>query len=44
MEAGTLVYVPPGALQWMENTGDRDLVFYCIVDPPWHADDETVVV
>jgi len=44
VSAGDLIYVPPGALQWMENTGDSDLVFYCIVDPPWHADDESVVV
>jgi mannose-6-phosphate isomerase-like protein (cupin superfamily) len=42
--AGTLILVPPGALQWMENTGDSDLVFYCIVDPPWKAEDESVVV
>lgn len=42
--AGALVYIPPGALQWIENTGDTALVFYCIVDPPWRAEDETVVV
>jgi mannose-6-phosphate isomerase-like protein (cupin superfamily) len=44
VSAGTIVYIPPGALQWIENTGDIDLVFYCIVDPPWRAEDETVVV
>ncbi len=44
VSAGVLVYVPPGALQWMENTGDSDLVFYCIVDPPWKAEDESVIV
>jgi mannose-6-phosphate isomerase-like protein (cupin superfamily) len=42
--AGDLVYIPPGALQWIENTGNNDLVFYCIVDPPWRADDESVIV
>ena len=42
--AGDLVYIPPGALQWIENAGDTDLVFYCIVDPPWRADDESVIV
>lgn len=44
VSAGDLVYIPPGALQWIENTGDSDLVFYCIVDPPWRADDESVIV
>lgn len=44
VSAGALVYVPPGALQWTENTGDTDLVFYCIVDPPWKPDDEVVIV
>jgi mannose-6-phosphate isomerase-like protein (cupin superfamily) len=42
--AGDLVYIPPGALQWIENIGDNDLIFYCIVDPPWRADDESVIV
>jgi mannose-6-phosphate isomerase-like protein (cupin superfamily) len=44
VSAGVLVYVPPGALQWTENIGETDLVFYCIVDPAWRADDESVVV
>ncbi|MBN2224385.1 MAG: cupin domain-containing protein [Deltaproteobacteria bacterium] len=44
VSAGDLVFIPPGALQWIENTGDRDLVFYCIVDPPWRAEDESVIV
>jgi mannose-6-phosphate isomerase-like protein (cupin superfamily) len=42
--AGQLVYIPPGALQYIESTGADDLVFYCIVDPPWRAQDESVVV
>ncbi len=44
VSAGDHVYIPPGALQWIENAGDTDLVFYCIVDPPWRADDESVIV
>jgi mannose-6-phosphate isomerase-like protein (cupin superfamily) len=44
VSAGDLVYIPPGALQWIENTGDTDLIFYCIVDPPWRPDDESVIV
>jgi mannose-6-phosphate isomerase-like protein (cupin superfamily) len=37
------VYVPPGALQYVENTGAEDLVFLCIVDPAWRAEDEEVI-
>lgn len=37
------VYVPPGATQHVENTGDDDLVFLCIVDPAWRAEDEEVI-
>jgi mannose-6-phosphate isomerase-like protein (cupin superfamily) len=29
------VYIPPQATQYIENTGDSDLVFLCIVDPAW---------
>ena len=36
------VYVPPGAEQHVENTGPDDLVFLCIVDPAWRAEDEEV--
>lgn len=37
------VYVPPGAVQHLENTGDADLVFLCIVDPAWKLEDEEVL-
>jgi mannose-6-phosphate isomerase-like protein (cupin superfamily) len=36
------VYIPPGAMQYIENTGDSDLVFLCIVDPAWRKEDEEV--
>lgn len=42
VEAGQIVYVPPGAIQFVENLGDGDLVFLCIVDPAWRAEDEDV--
>jgi mannose-6-phosphate isomerase-like protein (cupin superfamily) len=42
VRAGQLVYVPPGATQFVENGGSSDLVFLCIVDPAWSADDEAV--
>ena len=37
------LYVPPGALQHVENTGETDLVFLCIVDPAWRMEDEEVL-
>ena len=36
------VYIPPGARQYIENTGDSDLIFLCIVDPAWRKEDEEV--
>jgi len=30
---GDLVAIPAGAVQWIENTGDEDLVFYAICTP-----------
>jgi mannose-6-phosphate isomerase-like protein (cupin superfamily) len=37
-----ILYVPPGAVQHVENTGTGELVFLCIVDPAWRAEDEEV--
>ncbi|OPY25111.1 MAG: Cupin domain protein [Methanobacterium sp. PtaU1.Bin242] len=34
------IYIPPNAEQWIENTGDSDLKFLCMVSPPWTAEDE----
>lgn len=39
---GSLVYVPPGATQWVENQGAGALEFLCLVDPAWRLEDETV--
>jgi mannose-6-phosphate isomerase-like protein (cupin superfamily) len=36
------VYIPPEAMQYIENTGDSDLIFLCIVDPAWRQEDEEV--
>jgi len=38
---GQTVYDPPGALQQIENTGSGDLLFLCIVDPMWWAENES---
>lgn len=37
------VYVPPRAVQWIENTGKSELRFLCIVEPAWKAQDETIL-
>ena len=46
-EAGVLpgqaVYIPPGAVQYITNTGGDDLVFLCIVDPAWRVEDEEIL-
>lgn len=40
--AGNVVYVPPKATQFIENTGSGELTFLCIVDPAWNAEGEEV--
>ena len=42
--AGQAVYVPPGAAQRVKNVGADELLFACIVDPAWKADDEEILV
>jgi len=43
VEMGCAVYIPPASVQHIENAGDTDLVFLCIVDPAWRAEDEVVL-
>ncbi len=43
VHAGHAVYIPGGAVQWVENTGVIDLALLCIVDPAWSKEDEEVV-
>jgi len=43
VQAGQAVYIPPGAIQKIENIGDHDLKFLCIVDPAWQPGDEEVL-
>ena len=38
--AGDAVYIPPGSVQWLENTGKDEIEFLCIVDPAWRPEDE----
>lgn len=43
VEAGSVVYVPPGAKQSLENNGTDPIEFLCLVDPAWTAEDEAVI-
>jgi len=40
---GDTVLIPAGAKQYIENTGEEELTFLCIVSPPWRAEDEIVL-
>jgi len=40
---GSAVYIPAGAVQYVENIGSDMLEFLCIVSPPWRAEDEEVI-
>jgi mannose-6-phosphate isomerase-like protein (cupin superfamily) len=39
---GQAIYIPPGAVQYITNTGEGELVFLCMVDPAWRAEDEEI--
>ena len=43
VEPGSLIYVPPGARQSLENRGTIPIEFLCLVDPAWTAADEAIV-
>jgi mannose-6-phosphate isomerase-like protein (cupin superfamily) len=43
VRAGDTIYIPPGAIQHIENPGEADLVFLCIVDPAWQEVDEVIL-
>lgn len=43
VKAGDVVYIPPKGVQYIENTGDTDLIFLCMVDPPWFPESEELV-
>ena len=40
---GDLIYIPPNSCQYIENSGDKDLTFLCIVDPAWKPEDENIL-
>jgi len=41
--AGDAVVIPAGTPQRIENTGDGDLVFYCICTPPFRPEGYTAL-
>ncbi len=43
VEPGSVVYVPPGGKQSLENTGPTAIEFLCLVDPAWRPEDEEVL-
>ncbi|MBX3237718.1 MAG: cupin domain-containing protein [Nitrospiraceae bacterium] len=43
VEAGSVVYVPPGANQSLVNEGTDPVEFLCLVDPAWTPEQETVL-
>lgn len=40
---GQLIFIAPGVEQHIENTGQGELTFLCVVDPAWHEEDEEVL-
>jgi cytosine deaminase len=40
---GALVYVPPDAVQYVENSGDSDLQYLVICDPAWAPSDVEII-
>ncbi len=40
---GFTIYIPPDSTQFFQNTGKRDLIFLCIVDPAWRKEDELIL-
>ena len=40
VKPGDAVYIPPQAIQYIENAGAGDLTFLCLVDPAWRAEED----
>jgi mannose-6-phosphate isomerase-like protein (cupin superfamily) len=38
VRAGDALLIPPGAVQFLENTGEEDLAFLAIVEPGWQPE------
>ena len=42
VHSGQVIYIPPNSVQRIKNIGTCKLVFLCIVDPAWRAEDEEI--
>ena len=40
---GHVIYIPANSIQYIKNMGNSELIFLCIVDPPWKAENEELV-
>lgn len=43
VHVGQAIYIPPDSTQFFQNTGKKDLIFICIVDPAWRKEDELLL-
>ena len=43
VRSGQAIYIPPNSMQYIQNTGNSDLKFLCIVDPAWQPEDEVIL-
>ena len=43
VHSGQVVYIPPNSKQHIQNIGNSDLKFLCIVDPAWQPKNEEIL-
>lgn len=43
VHAGSIIYILPNSVQCIQNIGNDDLVFLCIVDPAWDKENDVLV-
>ncbi len=41
---GCAIYIPADSTQYIKNTGGKDLIFLCIVEPAWRIEDEEIIM
>lgn len=44
VSVGDIIFIPPQAEQWIENSGHEQLQFAAIVSPPWSDKDDILVL
>jgi mannose-6-phosphate isomerase-like protein (cupin superfamily) len=43
VHSGQIIYIPENSKQYIENIGNEELKFLCIVNPMWKEEDEELV-